>query len=315
MKIKIKKYLTYIFTVGIVAMSVISCEEIIFEENISDQQIILVAPKINAKLTFTGITFTWERLESVPLYQLQIAKPNFAEPLQVVLDTITANSSFTQQLPEGDYEWRVRAMNSSYKTQYTSRLFSIVSNDDFQSNTVILQSPANILITKNATQNLLWQEIIGAVNYQVQITDNNATIIKDQTLINPGLNFTFPEGNYTWRVRANNGTQQTLYTSRSILVDMTVPNTPVLSNPANASTTRNTDINFQWNRVPVSGSAETDSIYIYTDSALTIIQQKKQVNNPFNTTLESGNYYWYIKSFDQAGNIGIQSTVSSFIIE
>lgn len=312
---KIKKYLIYLFTVVIIVISAIGCEEIIIEENISEQLLVLVAPKNNAKLNFTGITFTWERLESAPLYQLQIANPNFAEPLQITLDTITTNSSFTQQLPEGNYEWRVRAMNSYYKTQYTSRLFSIVSNDDFQSNTVTLQSPKNSLITKNPTQNLLWQTIIGAVNYEVQITDNNGTTIKDQTLTTTELNFTFPEGNFIWKVRASNGTKQTLYSTRTILIDTTTPNTPSLSNPANLSTTDNKDINFQWNRSPVAGSIETDSIFIYTDSALSTLQQKKQATSPFSTTLESGNYYWYVKSFDQAGNIGNQSTVFSFIVE
>lgn len=291
-----------------------SCEEILFENDISKEVEVLVAPVNNAQFFSTGVTFTWESVPDATKYQLQIAKPNFANPMQIVLDTIVTTTSFTQQLPIGDYEWRVRAVNSAYSTNYVSRLVSVVSDVDFQSNTVVLNNPANNLITKTALQNLSWQPIIGATSYQVQVYDGNNTVISDQTITATGLNYTFLEGNYFWRVRASNGTQQTLYSSHAVLIATIIPNTPVLSSPANESNTTNKDISFQWSRIPISGSAEKDSIYIYTDNALTVLKLKNEASNPFTSNLGFGTYYWFTKSFDQAGNLSNKSTVFSFTV-
>jgi len=284
------------------------------EKDISKSEVVLVAPTNNAQFYSTGVTFTWDAIADATEYQLQIATPNFANPLQIILDTTIKENSFTQQLLIGNYEWRVRAKNSAYNTNYSSRLVSVVSDVDFQNNVVVLNTPVNNLITKTPLQNLSWQSIIGATSYQVQVYDVNNTVISDQTTATTNLNYTFTEGSYFWRVRASNGSQQTLYSSRSVLVDTTIPNTPILSSPANASTTANTNVNFQWNRVPVAGSVEKDSIYIYTDVTLKTLKLKKETSSPFATTLDLGTYYWFAKSFDQAGNVSAKSTVFSFLI-
>lgn len=309
------KSFLYKFLIGISFLMLSSCDEILLEKDISKEVEVLVAPVNNSKFFSTGVTFTWESVPDATKYQLQIAKPNFANPMQIVLDTMVTTTSFTQQLPIGDYEWRVRAVNSAYSTNYVSRLVSVVSDVDFQSNTVVLNTPANNLITKITLQSLSWQPIIGATTYQFQVYDGNNTVISDQTMTATGLNYTFLEGSYFWRVRASNGTQQTLYSSHAVLIDTIIPNTPVLTSPANAITTKNKDVSFQWNRASILGSVEKDSIYIYTDNALTVLQQKKEANRPFVTNLELGSYYWYIKSFDQAGNISERSLIFSFTID
>lgn len=302
------------FLIGILCFSFFSCEEIIMEKDISKSEVVLTAPMNNAQFYSTGVTFTWDVVTDATEYQLQIATPNFANPLQIVLDKTIKENTFTQQLPLGNYEWRVKAINSAYSTNYSSRQFSVVSNADFQNNTVVLNTPVNNLITKTAVQNLSWQSIIGAVNYQLQIYDGNNTVISDQTLTATNLNYIFTEGSFFWKVRASNGTQQTLYSSRSILVDTTAPNMPVLSAPANTSTTANTNINFQWNRTAIAGSTEKDSLFIYNDAALTNLKLKKEASSPSATTLDLGTYYWYVKSFDAAGNSSAKSTVFSFTI-
>ncbi|HEX8577565.1 MAG TPA: hypothetical protein VF677_14860 [Flavobacterium sp.] len=291
-----------------------SCSEIIQEKDISGQTVPLVAPVNNAAFSSTGVTFTWEKLEGASAYQLQIASPDFTNALRIVADTIVAGSSFTQQLPVGSYEWKVRALNGSSNTNYSNRFIAVVSNDDFQSNTVTLTSPANNLITNVASQNLTWQAVIGAVNYQLQVYDNANTIVLDQTVTATGYNYIFPQGTLQWRVRASNGTQQTLFSSRSIVTDTTVPNTPALINPANAGTVTSGNVSFQWSRTPVAGSVERDIIYIYTNSQLTILHSETQTTSPYAATLPSGTYYWKVQSFDAAGNVGTASPVFNFTV-
>lgn len=295
-------------------LSLFSCEAIIFETDITDKNLVLVAPYDKAQFFSTGVTLSWESVPDATKYHIQIAKPSFENPLQIVLDTTIIGTSFTQQLPVADYEWRVSAINSAYKTAYTSRFFTVVSNENFQVNLVVLTSPINNSMTKVAEQNLKWTPIIGATNYQVQILDKSDAVISDQTIATSNLNYSFIEGNYSWRVRAINGELHTVYTSRTIVVDKTAPNTPILSTPLNASITTINDVVFKWNRVPIIGSAEKDSIYIYTDSALTTLQLKSEVNGSFTKNLDSGTYYWFLKSFDLAGNTSEKSAVFNFKI-
>lgn len=302
------------FLSGLLLITFFSCEEIIMEKDISESQVALLAPSQNAEFYFTGVTFTWETLPDATEYQLQIATPNFENPLQIVLDTIVKETSFTKQLPIGNYEWRVKAINSAYNTNYSNRFVSVVSDADFQNNIVVLNTPINNLITNKTSQNLSWQSIIGASSYQIQIFDGSGVLISDQTITATNLNYIFAEGSSIWKVRAINPLQQTLYSSHTILVDSTVPNAPVLSSPANNSTTVNTSVNFQWNRIPIEGSAEKDSLFIYTDAALTNLKLKKVATSPSTTTLDLGTYFWYVKSFDEAGNSGAKSSVFSFTI-
>ncbi|RUT71265.1 hypothetical protein D0817_05125 [Flavobacterium cupreum] len=309
-----KKFQFYTFLSFIFFLSLFSCEEILIVDDISKEEITLIAPANNSVLFSTGASFSWNSIENAEKYRLQIAKPNFANPIEIVLDTLIAKTSYTQQMNIGKYEWRVKAVNSGYETPYKSSAFEILNNEDFQNNTVVLLSPGNNLITKNAIQKLTWQTIIGASEYQLQIYDSTNEIVKENSSASTSFDYIFPDGNFSWKVRASNGTKETLYTTRKIVVDTKVPNTPVLANPADKSTTTATDINFQYSRTPMTGSVEKDSIYVYTESALTNLKFKEQVTSPYTKTLTSGSYYWYILSFDQAGNKSNKSNVFSFTI-
>ncbi|WP_415061084.1 Ig-like domain-containing protein [Flavobacterium sp.] len=285
-----------------------SCEEILLESDISDQTVTLVAPSNEATFTSTGITFSWEAVEDADEYRIQIARPNFENPLEIVVDELTEETFSTQQLNIGTYQWRVKAINSAYETAFTTRTINVISNEDFQNNTVILSSPVSNLITNTNVQNLSWQPVIGAVSYELQITNSSNVFILDQTLTNTNYNYTFADGSFEWRVRASNGTLQTLFSSRSILVDTTAPNTPVLSLPANNSTIVENDVTFSWTRTAINGSNENDTIKIYSDIGLTNLIEESQNTSPFTTNLDDGTYYWIVIASDEAGNTSSQST-------
>lgn len=290
-----------------------SCEEVLLEDDISGETITLLAPLDNAQFFSTSITFTWEPVQYATKYRLQIAKPNFATATEIVLDTEITATSFTQQLNIGEYEWRVKAINSAYETNYVTRKVTVVSNDDFESNVVVLNSPSNNLNSNIVSQTLSWSSIIGATSYQLQIFDNSSTLVLNQTLATTSYSHTFTEGTFTWKVRASNGTGNTLYSSRTILIDTTLPNVPTLLAPANASTTTNSNISFEWNRAPISGSQEFDSLYVYSNVSLTNLVFKKRVTNPHSeSSLDNGTYHWRMKSFDEAGNESAVSSIFSF---
>jgi hypothetical protein len=307
--------LKYFLSVSLL-LTLISCEEIVLEKDISGDHVTLVAPYNEAQLNATGISFSWDALENASSYRLQVAKPNFTNPIQIVVDTLVSSTTFASQFAVGNYEWRVKGVNGGYETPYTNRNFTILSNDDFESNTVVLQSPVNSFVTNTNQQSLSWQPVLGATSYDIQVFDSANTVISEESLTTTNWSFTFGEGSFQWRVRASNGSQQTLYSTRSLFVDTVNPNTPTLILPESASILPAGDVSFSWSRTPISGTAESDSIYAYTNSSLTLLKFKAVAGtSPHIENLDEGTYYWFMKSFDDAGNVSAQSSVSSFTVD
>jgi hypothetical protein len=291
----------------------LSCEEILMEDDISDETLVLLAPADNTQFYSTSVTFNWEPVQYATNYRLQIAKPSFAGATEIVLDTEIAVTAFTQQLNIGEYEWRVKAINSAYQTDFVTRKVIVVSNEEFENNILVLNNPYDSLNSNVLNQTLSWDAIIGASIYQLQIFDNSSTLVANHTLSTTSYSHTFTEGNFTWKVRASNGTDYTLYSARTILIDTTLPNVPILTEPTNASTISSTSVSFNWSRIPISGSQEFDSLYIYSNVGLIDLVLKKRVTNPHNETIiDNGTYYWRMKSFDDAGNISAISSTFSF---
>ncbi len=103
----------------------LSCDDIIEVEDISDGTVLILAPTNNATLTTTEVNFSWDMLDDAEKYKLQIATPTFEEATQILLDTIITITNFNKTLDVGNYEWRIRAENSVYQTSYTTQSFTI----------------------------------------------------------------------------------------------------------------------------------------------------------------------------------------------
>jgi len=116
--------LIFIFLCMFVA---VSCEEIINEPNISNDTVVALAPiNIPSLKEKEQINFNWQPVAGSNSYELQIATPNFSQAAQIQLDTLIENVSFSiDSLKLGNYEWRVRALNSAFETAYTTNGFTV----------------------------------------------------------------------------------------------------------------------------------------------------------------------------------------------
>lgn len=306
------KYIIFIFT-----FSLVSCEEggILIEEDISDKHVTLIAPMNNGEISSNTVYFDWGKVEGASTYEMQVASPDFENTQQLLLNTIDSTTFNELELNIGDYEWRVRANNSGYHTEYSTASFKVVPVENFSDNTVLLINPENNLITNIDNQNLEWQSIEEATLYRIQLI-NNGEIYDEQTTDQTSIDVVFEEGNGSWKVRAENGTENTLYSSRSILVDLTPPNRPILLQPENKTSVSTQPISFEWDREINEGSVEFDSIYIYRDINLTDLVTKEESTSPFSFSFENNDtYYWTVKSFDEAGNNNQSTDVFSFMVE
>ena len=123
-------------------LCVLSCDDIIEVEDISDKEVIVLAPSNQVILNTTDVIFTWEALEDAETYHLQIATPTsvsifglkdiaksclttFENAQQIVHDSMLVGTRFSTTLDFKGYEWRVRAENSGYTTSYKVNSFSI----------------------------------------------------------------------------------------------------------------------------------------------------------------------------------------------
>ncbi|WP_405567982.1 hypothetical protein [Polaribacter sp. Asnod6-C07] len=94
--------------------------EAIFVEDISSETVILIAPSENSDVISGNIQFNWQEVPEANEYQIQIATPNFDNAVQIILDSTQVKTYLVKDLEIGDYEWRVKAYNSGYSTNYAS---------------------------------------------------------------------------------------------------------------------------------------------------------------------------------------------------
>ena len=296
-------------------LAVNACKDILTVEDISEKQVSLIAPSNATILAIENINFSWDAVDYAEEYRLQIASPDFKVPSQIVLDSMVTSTNFGKTLDPGTYQWRVRAENSAFFTDYTLPWNLTVDEIAFVDKIIVLTSPANNLNTYTTLQTLAWESVLGATSYTLQVLDESGITLLDETITETSMEITFTEGTFIWQVKATNGTDETAFTTNNILVDLTAPNTPTLVAPANNGTTTETTINFGWDRTDIAGSVEKDSIYVYSDNTLqTLVTKDMGSDKTFSTTLSANTFYWTVMAFDEAGNASNISDTFSFTI-
>ncbi|WP_117885628.1 hypothetical protein [Aureibaculum luteum] len=111
----------------LLVVSLLSCEEIVNEPNISNETITLLAPANDTTLEKgKTISFNWVYLGDSLNYHLQVATPTFAQASQIKLDTVVNVNQFSiDSLSANSYEWRVKGVNFAYETEYTINGFVV----------------------------------------------------------------------------------------------------------------------------------------------------------------------------------------------
>ena len=114
-----------VFCFALILYVIVGCEELIEVEDISNKTVSILAPIDNTIIDDTTVNFSWQALEYAESYHLQIAQPSFNTAQIIVEDTIVSITSFTKVLNASGYQWRIKAINSAYETQYTTNNLTI----------------------------------------------------------------------------------------------------------------------------------------------------------------------------------------------
>ncbi len=177
----------------------------------------------NGNLTDNSVLFAWDDLQNATQYQLQIASPSFTNPTALLIDTLITETNTTLQVPNGSYEWRVRAIdNAGARTRYTTLMFEVMGEMIFSELVVNIIAPMGAVNQRDVL--FIWDELNNAENYQMQIAtpsfSNPTAILIDTTLAVSNLTLAVPDGIHEWRIRAiNDQEERTDFTNSNFNVE------------------------------------------------------------------------------------------------
>jgi len=283
-----------------------------FVLNISDKEVNILAPVNDAVISNGQVQFWWDSLRDATKYRLQIVSPKFDSITNLLADTLITGTRFTINLPAGNYQWRIAGVNSGYISKNVTRSFQIDTGQTLTGKTVSIMSPINgtSLNTKNV--NFTWNSLSGVILYRIQI-DSTSIQKYEYTTSNTSYTLTLNEGNWSWRIRAENNTTISQYSNNALFtIDVSGPSSPILTSPLN-----NANINqgetLLWQS---DAGIAYDSVFVYSDaSLLNRVIATRSINKSYTlSTLISGNYYWQVLSFDNANNRSIGSNVFRFTL-
>jgi hypothetical protein len=302
-----------LYSVLFVMIIFTSCKDIIVMD-ISDEKVVLLSPYDHLESYSSTQTFWWEYVEDAEKYQLQVVSPDFVQTETLVLDTLITKDQFLYNLIPGKYQWRVRALNSVYSTDFTIFSLQIDSTQDLTSETIILRTPLQNDTTNKQILTFSWDKLYNADTFNVVLLFEGSPSIDTLTAENSiSISLIDGQGAYVWKVNASNEISRTEYSERQFYLDTSAPLKRTLISPVDQSVIQDSITQCVWNIPSRDGSSEYDSLYVYSDSTITsIVFSAKVVTGQTEVELNPGKYFWGVRGVDKAGNRGVFSDVWGF---
>lgn len=297
-------------------ISIFSCTEII-DPNISSESTVLLSPPPDHHSNLSTQQFWWDYMEFADNYQLQVVSPSFEYIERLIIDTLLNENKYTVNLTPAQYQWRVRGLNYSYCSNYSTRTLTIDSTGDITQEVIILVEPS-IRDTSNSTQYFFrWQSLYNADDYNFLVLFEGAPVYSVNTISDTtSYNLSEGDGTYTWKVRGQNESSNTQYSQRTIYLDTKSPSTPQQEYPENYSVLPDSILTFTWLKDQSGGSSIKDSLVIARDIFMTLkVVEVLTSSSSYSDSLGQGIYYWRIRSIDAAGNESEYSPSWKFSIQ
>ncbi len=275
--------------------------------DLSMSMVTTIAPVDGTTLTESEINFNWEALENATSYNVQIAFPNFETPVQVVRDTTLTGLSYTTELASNTYEWRIKAMNDTSETLYTTHGFSVIHPLDISGDSVVLIAPTSGSVIENNTVSFSWEAILNATSYELQIAtpdfENAVQIPVDMTFDTATTqSFNLEDGVYEWRVRARNAISETDVTTSDFTVDAIEDLSDqevIISAPEDGFETTETMVSLSWEPL------EQATLYrvVITDlEDTTVFLEQTTSETTITVDFMPGMYTWAIRAENETQN-------------
>lgn len=282
-----------------------ACDEI-EEGDLTNKEVHVISPSDSIHSTDASINFYWDLMDEATGYRLQVVTPNFQNTQSLIVDTLCPDNQFTLAVPPGVYQWRIRPENNSSFGNFVTRTIFIDSTFDLSNQEIILQSPLNLAKLNSEAIDFTWFELYNASQYSWLIKNNDwsgSLIVPEIITTETNLSLAnLPEGQFSWGVRGESNTSNTPYTYRTLIIDRTAPELPIIQSPMNNEGVIS-PVLFTWEQEYDQGTSIGDSLFISSNSNFSnIIWKGESFGDTLSRSLNSGTYFWRIKSFDEAGN-------------
>lgn len=298
-----------------------ACDEI-FEQDITNAKIEIMAPRDSLVTTKTTLTFWWNELTDANSYRLQIVSTSFDTILSLPVDTTLTTNKFEVSLNPGRYGWRVKALNSATETAWFTQKLTILDVPDLTDQEVILNTPDDQDAYNTGKVRFRWTKLHNATRYNIVVKRNSwigDPVFSSETIYDT-ITKVFTEGKYAWGVTGINDYSSSKPKNKIFYIDFTAPDKPTLQDPADNSTITGTSTTLQWTHPTVDLTPVYDSVYIAKDNTFssTSILEKAKVTTTsfsFSNTTHKGKVYWRVKTIDKVGNKSPFSTPFSFTLQ
>lgn len=310
----------------VLTISVLTCSDV-FEEDISDESIQLITPTDNSIILGNTVNFSWQQLNDVDSYRIQLFESNLAP----VLDSLVEIPSFSYALQPGTYQWRVRGENFAYSSAYSvATNFSVEISEDLSNQTVVLETPSADTYSNSNSNSFIftWQDLQAANTYNFELiknlNNNEQTIFQEQNItentVTLNASLFSEDAEYKWNVKGINASSETNFSERSLFLDRVTPNQPILASPDDLESLAQGIVVFNWTNSVDVGTVQSpiiNTLEIATDINFNnIIATVESSNNTSEYNFTSNDtYYWRIIAIDLAGNQSNFSNIRTLTIQ
>ena len=115
-----------VLLLSLIAMLLFGCDDFIAED-VSGYTLVVNSPADQVIVPSSKLTFWWDALEVNTAYRLQVVAPSFERTAFLAVDTLISTHRFTMPLDSGQYAWRVRAENGTYRGGFSKPRHFIVT--------------------------------------------------------------------------------------------------------------------------------------------------------------------------------------------
>lgn len=306
---------------ALILLAVYGCEDL-FVEDITQENIQLLAPADSLRTAHFTHNFWWTALEGASQYKLEVVLGTFEFSERLVLDSTLSLNSFEYSLLPGNYQWRVQGVNSNYNSSFSTFNLFIDTSIVLTNSTVVLTHPQENFVSSQLTSAFSWEPLSNADHYLWELREASGNLIyKLEDLTMPSVYYNFSEdGHYNWQVKAFNNTSNTFtsFSSRSLFIDSTPPEAVVLLHPIDTAQLTGDSVVFQWisEQYQEGATASTDYLYIAADSIFSHPPiSLAQGIETYTQTLNTGTYYWKVLCMDAAGNSSPENQIHQFYLD
>ena len=256
----------------------------------------------NGDITFdTNPTLSWDAVATAGKYEVQIAAASVSLDSAQTLLSYFASYSVPTSLQNGNYHWRVRAVDSTG----TPGQWGAANILEISPGTVNGLLPAKQTVTFDTSPRLSWTAVHGAVSYDVRIATTSAALsaaAANNTLSTsfvPGSSYAAGQTLY-WQARA---VDKVGYTDSWSAESTLVLDTGTIENMVpNSSTLFNNKPTLSWNPVNAASQYEiriAASIPALSTASASLVSNPNHIPD---IAQAIGAKYWQVRAFDTVYN-------------